>query len=148
MLASAGLRLPDEYVHDGDFTIVGGRLAMQRLLALPKPPTAVFFLSDEMAFGALHALREVGLQPGLDMSVVGFDDHPVAESIGLTTVRQPVREIGRLGARLMLDALDGFGTVQHLRVTHHLRSACLSRGRQLRRHPDTCHNHDERSTTC
>lgn len=113
MLTSAGLRLPDDYVHDGDFTIVGGRQAMQRLLALPKPPTAVFFLSDEMAFGALHALREAGLQPGRDMSVVGFDDHPVAESIGLTTVRQPVREIGRLGARLMLDALDGFGTVQH-----------------------------------
>ncbi|MEZ5248320.1 MAG: LacI family DNA-binding transcriptional regulator [Ilumatobacteraceae bacterium] len=53
------------------------------------------------------------LQVGRDVSVVGFDDHPVSEAIGLTTVRQPVRDIGRLGARLMLDALDGFGVVRH-----------------------------------
>jgi DNA-binding LacI/PurR family transcriptional regulator len=53
------------------------------------------------------------MQIGSDISVVGFDDHPVSEAIGLTTVRQPVRDIGRLGARLMLDALDGFGTVRH-----------------------------------
>ena len=86
---------------------------MQRLLQLPKPPTAVFFMSDEMAFGALQAVREAGIVVGRDMSVMGFDDHPVSESIGLTTVRQPVRDIGRLGARLMLDALDGFGTTRH-----------------------------------
>lgn len=112
-LRLAGLRLPDAYLQDGDFTIAGGRAAMQRLLALAKPPTAVFFLSDEMAFGALQAIRDAGLTVGSDVSVVGFDDHPVAEAIGLTTVRQPVRDIGRLGARLMLDALDGFGVVRH-----------------------------------
>ncbi|MCB1002130.1 MAG: LacI family DNA-binding transcriptional regulator [Acidimicrobiales bacterium] len=112
-LRSAGIRMPDAYLHDGDFTIPGGREAMHRLLELAKPPTAVFFLSDEMAFGALHALRERELQVGRDVSVVGFDDHPVSEAIGLTTVRQPVRDIGRLGARLMLDALDGFGVVRH-----------------------------------
>lgn len=113
VLDAAGLRLPANYVHDADFTIDGGRRAMALMLALPKPPTAVFCMSDEMAFGALWALREAGLQPGRDISVVGFDDHPVAESVGLTTVRQSVRDIGRLGARLMLDALDGFGTTQH-----------------------------------
>lgn len=112
-LQAAGLRLPSQYIQDGDFTIAGGRQAMQRLLQLPKPPTAAFFMSDEMAFGAIQAIREAGLRIGTDMSVVGFDDHPVAEAIGLTTVRQPVRDIGRLGARLMLDALDGFGTVRH-----------------------------------
>lgn len=112
-LEAAGIRLPAHYVEDGDFTIEGGRTAMHRFLALPKPPTAVFLMSDEMAFGALWALREAGLRPGVDVSLVGFDDHPVAESVGLTTVRQPVREIGRLGARLMLDTLDGFGTVMH-----------------------------------
>ena len=112
-LRVAGIRVPDAYLQDGDFTIPGGRQAMRRLLDLPKPPTAVFFLSDEMAFGALQELRERDLQVGRDVSVVGFDDHPVSEAIGLTTVRQPVRDIGRLGARLMLDALDGFGVVRH-----------------------------------
>jgi len=112
-LEAAGVRLPAQYVDDADFTIEGGRRSMERMLALPKPPTAVFFMSDEMAFGALWALRDAGLQVGRDISVVGFDDHPVSESMGLTTVRQSVRDIGRLGARLMLDALEGFGTVQH-----------------------------------
>jgi LacI family repressor for deo operon, udp, cdd, tsx, nupC, and nupG len=112
-LAAAGLRVQPQYLQDGDFTIAGGRDAMQRLLQLPKPPTAVFFLSDEMAFGALQAVREAGLRVGHDVSIVGFDDHPVAEAMGLTTVRQPVRDIGRLGARLMLDALDGYAPTRH-----------------------------------
>lgn len=112
-LDAAGLRLPQEYLCDGDFTIEGGRRAMLQLLALPKPPTAVFLMSDEMAFGAMWAVREAGLVVGRDVSVVGFDDHPVSESLGLTTVRQSVRDIGRLGARLMLEALEGFGEARH-----------------------------------
>jgi LacI family transcriptional regulator, repressor for deo operon, udp, cdd, tsx, nupC, and nupG len=112
-LQAAGVRVPAMYIQDGDFTIDGGRRAMQTLLAMKKAPTAVFFMSDEMAFGALQAIRQAGLRIGVDVSVVGFDDHPVAEAMGLTTVRQPVRDIGRLGARLMLDALDGFGVVRH-----------------------------------
>jgi DNA-binding LacI/PurR family transcriptional regulator len=130
-LEAAGIRVPDQYFQDGDFTISGGRAAMQRLLRLSKPPTAVFFLSDEMAFGALQAIRDAGMQIGSDISVVGFDDHPVAEAIGLTTVRQPVRDIGRLGARLMLDALDGFGTVRHHPVEVELVQR-ISTGRPVR----------------
>ncbi|MCB0981169.1 MAG: LacI family DNA-binding transcriptional regulator [Acidimicrobiaceae bacterium] len=112
-LSSASLQLQPQYVEDGDFTIEGGRSAMRRLLALSDPPTAVFLMSDEMAYGAMWALRDEGLQAGHDVSIVGFDDHPVAESVGLTTVRQPVREIGRIGARLMLDALEDGGAVHH-----------------------------------
>lgn len=112
-LRTAGIRLPTIYERDGDFTIAGGHRAMRELLSLAKPPTAVFLMSDEMAFGALQAIRESGLTPGTDVSIIGFDDHPVSESLGLTTVRQPVRDMGRLGARLMLDALDGFGQVEH-----------------------------------
>ena len=112
-LSAAGLEVPPQYVEDGDFTIEGGRRAMHRLLALAEPPTAVFLMSDEMAFGAMWALREKGMQVGRDLSIVGFDNHPVAESVGLTTVGQPVREIGRIGARLMLEALDGAEDVHH-----------------------------------
>ena len=112
-LEAAGLKLPDQLVEDGDFTIEGGRVAMHTLLSRPKPPTAVWLMSDEMAFGGLQALRELGLTPGKDVSVIGFDDHPASDAFGLTTIRQPVRDIGRLGARLMLDQLEGFGVLMH-----------------------------------
>ena len=104
-LAAAGVTLDQRYEVDGEFTIDGGARAMAALLDLPEPPTAVFLMSDEMAFGALQTLRERGLRAGGDVSVIGFDDHPVAAAAGLSTVRQPVREIGRLGGRLVLDAL-------------------------------------------
>jgi DNA-binding LacI/PurR family transcriptional regulator len=77
------------------------------LLDLPEPPTAIFAMSDEMAFGVLKAIRERQLIAGSDVSVIGFDDHPVSEAMGLTTVRQPVRSIGRTGARVLLDLLHG-----------------------------------------
>lgn len=99
---------------DGGFSIAGGRAAMHRLLDAPTRPTAVFLMSDEMAFGALQAIRERGLTPGHDIAVVGFDDHPVAESVGLTTVRQHVREIGRTGGRLMMERVDGETTTRHV----------------------------------
>jgi LacI family transcriptional regulator, repressor for deo operon, udp, cdd, tsx, nupC, and nupG len=110
-LRKAGLTLPNHYVVDGDFTIEGGHRAMNDLMGNTDRPTAVFFMSDEMAFGGLHALRALGLTAGHDVSVVGFDDHPAAEAFGLTTIRQPVRDIGRLGAQLMLQMLQGFERV-------------------------------------
>lgn len=109
-----GLDLDPASRADGGFTISGGRTAMHRLLDGPTPPSAVFLMSDEMAFGALQALRERGMVPGRDIAVVGFDDHPVAESVGLTSVRQHVREIGRTGARLMMERLDGDDVAQHV----------------------------------
>lgn len=104
-LQTHGIEVPDHLRVDGQFSIQGGCRAMRRLLALDAPPTAVFLMSDEMAFGALQALREAGLRPGTDVSVIGFDDHPVSESVGLTTVRQRVRDIGRTGARTLLAQL-------------------------------------------
>lgn len=86
---------------------------MLKLMSRRRPPTAVWLMSDEMAFGALQALRELGLAPGRDVSVIGFDDHPASTAFGLTTIRQPVRDIGRLGAQLMLEQLRGTGTVMH-----------------------------------
>jgi len=113
-LRARGLDLDPTMRADGGFTIAGGRAALHRLLDSPTPPSAVFSMSDEMAFGALQALRERGMAPGRDLAVVGFDDHPVAESVGLTTVRQAVREIGRTGARLMVESLDGDAPVRHV----------------------------------
>ncbi len=112
-LEAAGLCLPQQFFEDGGFTIEGGRRAMHGLMSRTTPPTAVWLMSDEMAFGALQALRELQLVAGRDVSVIGFDDHPASNAFGLTTIRQPVRDIGRLGARLMLDQLTGSSGVMH-----------------------------------
>ena len=79
----------------------------RELLALRRPPTAIFAASDVQAFGVLDAAARAGLAVPGDLSVIGFDDIELAAAIGLTTVRQPLRESGRVGAQLLLAALDG-----------------------------------------
>ncbi|WP_127502216.1 LacI family DNA-binding transcriptional regulator [Actinoplanes solisilvae] len=86
---------------------LNGADAMARLLSLREPPTAVYAHSDEVAFGALRTLRRAGLRVPEDMSVVGIDDHPIAELADLTTVAQPVRAQGVLAGRLLLSLLAG-----------------------------------------
>jgi len=115
-LRTHGVELSPALRVDGGFSIQGGRAAMHRLLELGLPPTAVFLMSDEMAFGALHALREVGLRPGDDISIIGFDDHPVSDSVGLTTVRQRVRDIGRTGAHTLLAQLRTPSQPEHVPI--------------------------------
>lgn len=104
---TAGLTVPKDYEASADFTVAGGDAAMVQLLTLPDPPTAVFAQSDEMAAGALMAVRRMGLRCPDDISIVGFDNHEIAEVIDLTTISQPVAEQGRLAARQMLQALQG-----------------------------------------
>lgn len=107
-IAEAGLELPSEYEVDGEFTVRGGASAMAELLSLPEPPTAVFAQSDEMAAGAMQVMRRMGLQVPEDMSLVGFDDHELAEVLDLTTMAQPVAQRGELAVRAVLDAMaDG-----------------------------------------
>lgn len=89
----------------GRFSIESGREAMRVLLALPAPPTAVFCASDEMAIGALWGATDAGLSVPADLSVVGFDDQPVAEAVGLTTVHQPVAEMASRAASMVLDRM-------------------------------------------
>ncbi len=83
---------------------------MDGILDAGDPPTAVYAHSDELALGVMRTLHRRGLQIPDDVSVVGIDDHPHAELVDLTTVRQPVREQGAIAARLVLDELDGTDT--------------------------------------
>jgi len=86
----------------GHFTIEGGERGMDALLTQPNPPTAVFAMSDEMAFGAIRSLHKHGLEPGRDVSIIGIDDHPMSSYLGLTTVSQPVSDLGiKAGERLL-----------------------------------------------
>jgi LacI family transcriptional regulator, repressor for deo operon, udp, cdd, tsx, nupC, and nupG len=104
-LAAAGLPLVGELETDGGFTVAGGHAAAQRLLSLAEPPTALFAASDEMAMGAVQAARRAGVRVPQDLSVIGIDDHEMAELLDLTTVAQPVVAQGGLAAEMILTAL-------------------------------------------
>lgn len=73
------------------------------------PPTAIYAHSDELALGVLSELKRRGLRVPEDISVVGIDDHPLAEVMGLTTVNQDVRAQGQIAGELVLDAIAGNG---------------------------------------
>ncbi len=96
-------------VAEGDFTRRSGELAMARLLAEDPALDAVFVASDLMAHGALQALRSAGRRVPEDVAVVGFDDIEMAQYTDppLTTVRQPVVELGRLLARQLIGLVAG-----------------------------------------
>jgi DNA-binding LacI/PurR family transcriptional regulator len=107
-LVEARLTIRSDLIVEGDFTQEGGRLAMQTLLGLAEPPTAVFVASDTMATGALQAARELGVSVPDDLALVSFDDLPVASLIvpSLTTVHQPLHDLGAAAAELLLKRLD------------------------------------------
>ena len=90
---------------DGEFTVDGGLAAGRVLLGHPDRPTAVFAASDEMAIGVLRAARELGLRIPDDVSVIGIDNHDMADYFDLTTVAQAVHEQGRVAAAQVLAAL-------------------------------------------
>lgn len=106
-LAGAGIDVREDYVREGTRLPHVARAIAIELLSLPERPTAVFAASDTQAIGVLEAARALGIDVPGDLSVIGFDDIEVAAYVGLTTVRQPLVESGRRGARLLLDVLAG-----------------------------------------
>ncbi len=110
-MAAAGLPVDPAWVVRTEHSEAAGRQAMGLLLALPpdRRPTAVVTMSDLMAIGAINALYEAGLQPGRDVSVVGFDDVPMAQYLRppLTTLRQPVAEVGARVVEMLLKLMRG-----------------------------------------
>jgi DNA-binding LacI/PurR family transcriptional regulator len=116
-LAAAGLAADPGLVEPGDFTEEGGAAATARLLERPGPPVeAIFAASDLMAAGALRALRAAGRRVPEDVAVVGFEDSAVARYAQppLTTVRQPIEEMGRQATRLLLAKVTGEAGGVHL----------------------------------
>lgn len=105
-LADAGLTDRPEYIVSVPFTPADGVVGTQQLLALPEPPTAIICFSDEIAFGALEGARRAGLRVPEDVSIIGIDDHPLAEALGLTTVRQDVAAQGTRAAEMILRRLE------------------------------------------
>jgi LacI family transcriptional regulator len=107
-LARAGIHAQSRLVEVGDWQILSGRGAARRLLALDDRPTAIFAFNDEMAIGTLQAAHERGLRVPDDLSVIGFDGVERGELLEpqLTTVRQPLAEMGRMAVTLLLRLLE------------------------------------------
>jgi LacI family transcriptional regulator len=108
-LAAAGILADGDFVAESDFEIRGGLEAARYLLDRAKRPTAIFAFNDNLAIGALQAARERGLRVPEDLSVVGFDDveHATIVTPALTTVRQPLAEMGRTAVSLLMRLLEG-----------------------------------------
>jgi LacI family transcriptional regulator len=107
--AQLGLHRHAELIADGDFTQKGGFEAANRLLNLRPRPTAIFAANDISALGVLSAVREAGLRVPEDVSLVGFDDIPLAAQVHppLTTVRQPLQQMGRSAVNTLLAMIAG-----------------------------------------
>jgi len=102
-LAERGLTLDPALIKSAGYTYETGLEAARELFALADRPTAVFALNDEMATGVYRAAREAGLQVPQDVSVVGFDDAPIATRIWptLSSVRLPLRDMGRMAGEML-----------------------------------------------
>lgn len=113
-LVDAGLGTDPRLEATGDFTQESGAKAMSRLLAKRPDLDAVFAASDLMAAGALSVLASAGRRVPQDVAVVGYDDSPVAASTHpqLSSIRQPIEEMGREVARLLVEAVEGTDRVQ------------------------------------
>ncbi len=110
-IGAGGRRAGVEAVEIADFTLDGGRVAMERLLRREPTIDAVFVASDLMAIGALAALRAAGRTTPGDVAVVGFDDSPLASTTQptLSSVRQPIEEMGREMTRLLMQEIRSPG---------------------------------------
>jgi DNA-binding LacI/PurR family transcriptional regulator len=108
-LEAAGIVPETELIRQGDFGHTSGYSQTNALLALAEPPTAIVAGCDIQATGIYRALSEHGMQVPYDMSIIGFDDIPSSEwmSPPLTTIRQPLREMGSIAVDLLLQQIAG-----------------------------------------
>lgn len=108
-VSDAGLTISDEYLihaayHDPDVSYA----AVRRLLALPVPPTCILMPDDISALGGIRAIKEAGLCPGKDVSIVGFDGAPLVQLLSprITTVRQDTEAMGRYAAEKLIERIE------------------------------------------
>jgi LacI family transcriptional regulator len=104
-LKAHGLDIDPAITAEGAYSFESGFEAGQKILSQPDRPTAIFASNDEMAIGAYKAALQMGLSVPGDLSIIGFDDSPLASRIypALTTVRLPIRDMGRTAAETLID---------------------------------------------
>ena len=134
-MRQAGLPAPKAPTWTGGFTEAGGQQAVQAMLSERRPPRAIVCGNDEMAIGALVALRAAKLRVPADVAVTGFDDIAATRHVrpGLSTVHQPMRELGERSVQLLLDRISNPGAPPHsliLPTQVVIRGSCGCRSRQ------------------
>ncbi len=117
-LDRAGIAFEPGLVRDGEFDVESGIRAGGELLDLPDPPTAIFASNDDMAAGVLAVAHERNVEVPRDLSVVGFDDTPLARTVypPLTTIHQPMAELARTATEILVSG----GDIIHQRLPHQL----------------------------
>ena len=139
----AGLHIDDDFFVSSDvlsngidaqsndgFNEQAGWLAMNLLLQKKKRPTAVFASSDIQAIGALKCAKEQGLKIPHDMAIIGFDDIELSSYLSLTSMQQPMREMGRIAAETLMDKIENRSEeVRHVL----LRTKLVERGSTLKK---------------
>jgi len=105
-LGEAGLLFEPERVLISEWSRKGGKHAALQLLTQQKRPTAIFAASDVQAVGVLEAARELGLRVPEQLSVIGFDGIEISELLELSTMQQPLQEMGKLGASKLVELIE------------------------------------------
>jgi DNA-binding LacI/PurR family transcriptional regulator len=117
------IKVQKDWISRGDFSMASGYDIMKAIIKTGKLPDAIFVVCDAMAFGAIKACREEGIRIPEDMAIGGFTDEPAASIIDppLTTVSQPIYEIGVHAADLLLKQIRGSQTPEMIRLKTHLK---------------------------
>ncbi|MBM6616412.1 catabolite control protein A [Bacillus suaedaesalsae] len=120
-IESAGLTYKEEYVIEGDYSYDSAIEAYDKLAELPKQPSAVFVATDEMALGIIHGAQDAGKSIPADLEVIGFDNTRLATMVRpqLTTVVQPMYDIGAVAMRLLTKYMNKEKVEDHIVVLPH-----------------------------
>jgi LacI family transcriptional regulator len=108
-LKALGIGIPQHWVFRGDMSQRSGYEEANKILDLPNRPTAIVVCNDLMAFGAMSAVQDRGLEVGTDISIIGFDNTPMSAHTHppLTTVHQPIYQIGNMVCEMLIQRVQG-----------------------------------------
>jgi len=116
-IEAAGLSLPEDFICTSSYDVKDAGRNIEPLLTRPDRPTAVFCATDLQAIGVVNKARQLGLNVPEDVAVLGFDDLDFAEYFGLSTIRQPLDESGRLAVEILLSRIeDPERPLRHMRL--------------------------------
>jgi len=119
-LDAAGLEVLSVWTAEAEFTVSDGYVQAKQMLGDHRlSPTAIFCVSDEMAFGAIMAAKDLGLRVPEDISIIGFDDHDLADFYGLTTISQDVRGQARQASKAIVELLEDKNLSSAVNIDQH-----------------------------
>jgi LacI family transcriptional regulator, repressor for deo operon, udp, cdd, tsx, nupC, and nupG len=106
-LAEKGLLVLDEWIFSNVFDLEDGKRVLRTMMYLKEAPTAVFTGSDQVAAGMIMAAKSIGKSVPDDIAIIGFDDQPICKVVepALTTIRQPIEELGKTAMEVMIDLI-------------------------------------------